>query len=69
MVFAKQEISADLRRVMLETTKVNAMIELVDCDDFWFSMKPRYIKSLAEHFPILTLLISPSLVFDLMSTL
>lgn len=52
----KRNIAEELKAncdVMFETTQVNAMLELIECDDFWFSMEPRYIESLAEHFSYL----------------
>lgn len=40
-----------LSGTMFEPNQVQHMLELVDSDDFWFSMDPRYIeKSLAQRF-------------------
>lgn len=49
----KRDIAADLQAnqgIMFETTQVSAMLELIECDDFWFSMEPRYIEALSDGF-------------------
>ncbi|AIW16774.1 HD-GYP domain-containing protein [Vibrio tubiashii] len=50
---SKKSIIGELQAnsgTMFEPTQVGVMSELVQCDDFWFSMEARYIESLSYTF-------------------
>ncbi|WP_159651250.1 HD-GYP domain-containing protein [Vibrio atypicus] len=52
---SRETISSELlanTSTMFESNQVQHMVELLDSDDFWFSMDSRYIESLAHRFPV-----------------